>query len=763
VAKLKYKALRGAWVRWTILVLIPTAWCGVAVLGGLKFAENQLVRARYLARGEITAPVKVMYVDIDTRAIQELGERPWSHSDFGLAAQTLLEVGKAKAVGFDLVFSDYSASKMISRDELYKRNFEFGRVTRRHPEIVLGAQYSGGQARLQEGQRKFPLLRKGIGGDRSKNDVPELPIYPLSGVFTDKISGGIKTWGSIGLIDVDYEYGGDEVPRWVPMFAETPNPTYFHLSLELALRDMGLDASAVKLGRNSLEIVRPDGTFVTSIPLWEHQLLEVNWFSRWENEDLNPRASLADVLIYQRELVSDDADVKLKAKKFFERFADAIILVGPVDPLLQDLSPTPLNASPVPKVGLHGNLIKTIRSGLFIRHLPLWATLFIAFGLSLSVSRLAVVGGAKGIHYKIYAAVLVCAFVAAAFYLFSSHQVLLEMAAPLGATFTSAFVAVGWQLLEEEKQKGRIKGMFGTYVSPQLVDRMVASGDSPQLGGHDDEITAYFSDIQAFSTFSEKLGSGPLVELMNEYLTACTDIVQAEGGTLDKYIGDAVVAMFGAPLALPDHAYRAGIASQLVHLKLGELRQKWKSEGEKWPEIVWNMQTRVGLNTGVCMIGNMGSRTRFNYTMMGDNVNLAARMESGSKAYGVYTMVAESTKLACEQHGDRLVFRPLDRIVVKGRTAPVPVYEIVGLKEKVFPETFACLACFAQGIESYLAQDWGRAAELFAQSGRLEPNVPGVTPGVETNPSIVMVNRCQEMKTNPPGRDWDGVYKMSSK
>jgi adenylate cyclase len=114
--------------------------------------------------------------------------------------------------------------------------------------------------------------------------------------------------------------------------------------------------------------------------------------------------------------------------------------------------------------------------------------------------------------------------------------------------------------------------MFGAYVSPQLVERMVESGENPQLGGHDDEITAYFSDIQSFSSFSEKLGSGPLVELMNEYLTACTDIVQGQGGTLDKYIGDAVVAMFGAPLPLKDHAFRACVATQLVHRKLAELR-----------------------------------------------------------------------------------------------------------------------------------------------------------------------------------------------
>ena len=338
------------------------------------------------------------------------------------------------------------------------------------------------------------------------------------------------------------------------------------------------------------------------------------------------------------------------------------------------------------------------------------------------------------------------------------------MAAPLGSAFTTSFLAVLWQLLAEERQKGRIKGMFGAYVSPQLVDRMVESGDDPQLGGHDAEITAYFSDIQSFSSFSEKLGSGPLVELMNEYLTACTDIVQSQGGTLDKYIGDAVVAMYGAPIPLPDHAYRACVATQLVHAKLAELRAKWRAEGDRWPEIVWNMQSRVGLNTGVCMIGNMGSRTRFNYTMMGDNVNLAARMESGAKSWGAYTMVTGATRDACLVHGgDRVVFRPLGRIVVMGRSQPVPIFEVVGLKETLAASARECIGVFEQGLGRYLERDWDAAEKLFRASAALEPNQPGVTPGVKKNPSLVYLEIVGEYRVAPPAADWNGVYVMTEK
>jgi adenylate cyclase len=222
--------------------------------------------------------------------------------------------------------------------------------------------------------------------------------------------------------------------------------------------------------------------------------------------------------------------------------------------------------------------------------------------------------------------------------------------------------------------------------------------------------------------------------------------------------------MFGAPIPLPDHAYRACVASQLVHQKLGELREKWTAEGGKWPDIVGQMQSRIGLNTGVCMIGNMGSRTRFNYTMMGDNVNLAARMESGAKSWGAYTMVTHATKLACEQHGDgRVIFRALGQIRVMGRSQAVPIYEVVGLRESLAPTVAKCLEIFEQGLARYHARDWDGAIALFKESARLEPNQPGKTPGVSTNPSLVYLRITEKYKANPPPEDWAGVYEMTEK
>jgi adenylate cyclase len=522
----------------------------------------------------------------------------------------------------------------------------------------------------------------------------------------------------------------------------------------------------VKISDDYIDLVREDGTQAAHIPIFDGQMIEINWFSPWMSPANNPRISFSTVYNYSEMLKSADEAERNAATQFFAQpdFKDAIVLIGPVDPLLQDLAVTPFDEVPVPKVGLHGNMVKTIVSGLYLHRLPVWANQLILLGLTVLVSIFAAAGGSRGARTKLTAVLLLTAYVWLAFNLFEQYQLIIPLVAPLGSAFTASFAAIVWQLIQEEKQKGRIKGMFGAYVSPQLVERMVESGENPQLGGHDDEITAYFSDIQSFSSFSEKLGSGPLVELMNEYLTGCTDIVQGQGGTLDKYIGDAVVAMFGAPLPLKDHAYRACVATQMVHRKIAELREKWKSEGAKWPEIVWNMQTRIGLNTGTCMIGNMGSRTRFNYTMMGDNVNLAARMESGAKSWGAYTMCTEATKLSCEQHGgDHVVFRPLGRIVVKGRTSAVPIHEIVGLKESVTSDARECIGLFSRGLARHYERDWDGALALFKQSSRIEPNQPGITPGVSSNPSIVYTHITEHYKVEPPPENWDGVYVMKEK
>ena len=451
---------------------------------------------------------------------------------------------------------------------------------------------------------------------------------------------------------------------------------------------------------------------------------------------------------------------------FFTKFNNAIVFIGPEEKTFQDLAPTPFDSVDVPKVSVHGNLVKTLTSGLYLKRLPEWVDHLVTLGFCLAMAFISVYSGPKASLVQVGGLFLQVGYVFMAFFMFSETHVLWPVVTPACAGLSTTFVGLGVMLVIEQKAKGRLKGMFGSYVSQDLVDQMVESGEEPSLGGQETKITAFFSDVQAFSSFSELLSPTGLVDLMNEYLTAMTNILQEERGTLDKYIGDAIVGMYGAPIPMDDHAYQSVKTALLMQARQLELRDKWANEAEKWGachELVSKMQTRIGCNTGTATVGNMGALDRFNYTMMGDMVNLAARCESGAKAYGAYIMITEETRDAAMPTKDDIAYRYLDKIVVKGRSQPVSMYEPTGFKNDLTQETQDCLDCFQQGIDKYLLQDWKGALKMFEKAKGFEPNKPGISPGVKDNPSMILIDRCQVMKDNPPGDDWDGVYVMTSK
>ena len=311
-------------------------------------------------------------------------------------------------------------------------------------------------------------------------------------------------------------------------------------------------------------------------------------------------------------------------------FKDKIVLVGATMLALQDYHRAPFSDSEsvsgqLPGYEIHANALQSILSGNFIQRMNgFTAFLFILLfsGLVVFVNRT--------VSYKIgipFSVLLIVSYFAVGYMLFVEQSYFIVFVGPTLGILFSQIGTTGYEYLDTRKEKARIQNMFQSYVSPKLVTQMIESEEEPSLGGEEQVVTAFFSDIASFSAFSEKLPPVRLVALINEYLSAMTNILTDEGGTLDKYIGDAIVAIFGAPVQIKNHAYQACLVSQLMQLKQQELREKWAKED--WPDIVANMRTRIGLNTGEMVTGNMGSNRRFNYTMMGDNVNLAARAESG--------------------------------------------------------------------------------------------------------------------------------------
>jgi len=768
-------------------------------------------------------PLKVIYVDVDGPTVKFLGERPWSRESYAEVINALFQYGGIKAVGLDFVFSPAGVkSEMLEKKKVHDNDNYLGNAMEKYPGAIIATVYSEVQhsaiadKNAPSGsalkQADFPYIYLGY-TDPAKNAYPESPTFPL--INPDRIH--------TGMIDVatDYNAGGvaDSVPRWVPMFAETLGPdhtdnivtgylkfefpddptlngpdsplrmdqgdttvvlnpeggapfkmrkiqhlTFYNMSVKLAMAYLGLDDQKnVKRTKDDLELVDNNGKVLIDIPLREQQLVEINWFSKWINPKLNPRYSFLQVMDHGAKYEAGTPEQQADAKEFFKPFKDAIVMIGPVDPILQDLAPTPFDAEAEPKVGVYGNLLKTFFTGDYIHRLPGWMATVLQFVLTLVVGGLAVYSGSRAGLAKAAAVAVLLAYIFGTFEAFAHFSLVISLVVPVGSAFSTAFVGAVVRLVDEEKQKKRIKGMFSTYLAPEVVNDMVGSGEEPQLGGHNVVITCFFSDVQSFSAFSEVLTPAKLVDLMNEYLTAMTDILQAERGSLDKYIGDAIVAMYGAPVTLKDHGLRASVTACRMQKRLGELRQKWVAEGAKWPDRVHKMRMRIGLNTGDATVGNMGSATRFNYTMMGDTVNLAARCESGAKHFGVYSMCTEDTKKNAEEHGQLILFRRLNKIKVKGRSTPVEVYEIVGFREEATPDTLRCVELFEKALGLYFAQKWDEAKALFAEAQKLEPLQPGRDAGVAHNPSELMQEKCDEMKANPPPANWDGVEEMTEK
>ena len=418
-----------------------------------------------------------------------------------------------------------------------------------------------------------------------------------------------------------------------------------------------------------------------------------------------------------------------------------------------DLNPMPFNPR-YPMVGLHANALNTILNDDLIIEVEkayvIVILLLLGCALAFLVPSLSPSQGGIAIFALILGYCYLC------FWLFSNHNIWLELFGPVFTLLIGYLGITVYNYIQEEKNKQFLKESFGTYVSPELIDQMYESGEEPSLGGEEGYHTAFFTDIQSFSAFSEKLSASELVALLNQYLTDMTDVLLENNGTLDKYIGDAIVAFYGAPIEIDDHEYWACKTAIQMQDNLDLLRKEWQADGDRWPEIVHNMQNRIGISTGQMVTGNMGSEARMNYTMMGDNVNTAARLESSAKQYGVYIQIADSTYQAVKE---KMVFRDLDLVRVVGKNEPVKVWELiseVGKESEVYKKL---LPAYHEALTLYKNQEWDKAIEAFKASDELEE----MFKGRKTNPSRIYIPRCEHFQSNPPGDDWDGVWTLTCK
>lgn len=415
---------------------------------------------------------------------------------------------------------------------------------------------------------------------------------------------------------------------------------------------------------------------------------------------------------------------------------------------------------------LHGNKASTIEYAALsevqkralaeasgaLGSLGLWGTSLVALLFTLPVYGLSVynrrgralLGTVSGVCLLLYA-VLVPQI--------EQHMgVALPLFVPIGSALTATVLIFLFRLNQEEKKRRRVQNIFSSYLSPELVNRLLESDHNPHNGGSEVHISILFSDIENFAGIAQELPPDQLVKLMGIYLTVMSEVLRANEATLDKFVGDGIVAMFGMPVVLPNHPAKACQAALRMQERCAALRREWQASGE-WPASVSCLHHRIGVHTGLAVVGNLGSVDRFNYTMIGDSVNLASRCEAIAKDYGVYTIVSGETLEAALEELPDLCYRKIDDVIFKGRYTSIALYE---LWDKSIPtETaLACKAAYEPALEAYQRADFAEAIEGFQAAEKHEPHRSGTA----QTPSSVLLRRSRQYLKDGVPSGWQGAH-----
>ena len=569
-----------------------------------------------------------------------------------------------------------------------------------------------------------------------ESQAEQLPKADRMGnTFPDLLQASVRTGSA------NFPQDSDGIIRRSPtaIWFEGPDHVYPSLTMAAAMDILGVpnDGFVYNFEKRILTLRDTTGTVVREIPIDEKGRMYVNYYGYYKTFYYLPYMYCMDPEML------DPSYWKGK-----------VALVGASLPGLMDLRNTPVQET-FAGVEVHANVIHSILQNEFVsitdETTNLWSIIFICVLLGLLVSI-----PSKPLYTLPVPLVAIVVWVIFTYNEYLTTLIMWEIVRPsisIGGTYLGIFL---YNFLVVEKDKRFLKNTFSTYISPELIDQMYDNKEEPSLGGEEGYHTAFFTDIQSFSAFSEKLTASDLVELLNDYLTEMTDILLENKGTLDKYIGDAIVAFYGAPAPVDDHEYWACLTAVKMQERLAELREKWQGEGDRWPEIVHHMQNRIGVNTGSMVTGNMGSTMRMNYTMMGDTVNLAARLEASAKQYGIYIQVADDSYKACK---DKFIWRDLDYVIVMGKSEPAQVFELISEAGKMPAGYDKLLPAYHEAVKLYRNQDWKKAIEAFKASDELED----MFPGRKTNPSRIYIPRCEHYRDNPPGDDWDGSWALTKK
>jgi adenylate cyclase len=729
----------------SLLLILPFLLHATGVLR-LAFLE-QLENIAYDTRLQLTLPDtvddRVVIVAIDESSLNEIGRWPWSRDVLGRMVDQLYEQYDARTVGFDVVFAERDESsglRVLDRlaegsladnpdfVEAYRslapelnRDRTFARALENRS-TVLGFFFRNRvESDSNASVGMLPPALNAAGAER----IDELPIVTPQGyganlpVLQKAAAGG-------GFFDNPL-VGRDGVFRRVPLIQGYGGELYGLLALETARAALGWPEVRVEVARegNGYRAIESVRVGDRRVPVDEQGAVLVPY--RGPQYSF-PYVSAADIL----DGTADPAILK-----------DRIVLVGATAAGLLDLRSTPVQ-NVYPGVEVHANIV----SGILDERIKQQPAYLIGFEfITVAVLGLALtflLPLLTPLWLSIAITGMTALIVSTNILAWSGADLVLPLASPLVLIVLLSVFHVAWGFFVETRGKRQLAKLFGQYIPPELVEEMDKAPEEVSLAGESREMTVLFSDVRGFTSISENLEPSELTRLMNAFLTPMTRIIHEHRGTIDKYMGDAIMAFWGAPLADPDHARHALHAAWEMQRTMRALQPEFQREG--WPAL----EVGVGLNSGTMNVGNMGSEFRMAYTALGDAVNLGSRLEGLTRTYGVDVIVSESTRDAVPE----FEFRQIDFVRVKGKDRPVGIYEPIGPIEEVDRETRKALRRYHAALEKYRQRDWDAAEREIFSLSREYPNDAVYA---------MYLDRIMHFRNQPPPEDWDGVFTHQTK
>lgn len=682
---------------------------------------------RAMQREDTTGDVVI--VALDANSLNQFSERfniywPWPREYYALVLDYLMEDG-AKVVTFDVLFDRPDIDRLDTDGAT--SDGRLGRVLEKWPNTILASTITAGSDTLPGNPRPFPY--------QTIQPEGRLPA-PNTGFSSLPIDAFLQSVYSVATANMEPDQDG--VIRHLRLLEPISDSTAVP-SLSLAAYISGLgEVPDITIKSDELQV----GDL--TIPVDSDERYTINWYKKGGTVD----GTFTYFGFYQ---VFQSAWLALNRPESGRpfppgTFKDKYVFIGASATGLSDTRSTPFSAlEPYPGVEIHATAMANLLDRNFVTHFDTALVYLLLFIVNLSMVTL--VFYVRPTISSIGGIAILAGIVFTGFLLFGSERIWLPTGLFALSSVYTFFPALVYRYYSEEKQKQEIKSAFSRYVQKELVSELMSSPEKLRLGGEKKKLTIMFSDLAGFTSISEAMTPEELVELLNAYLGAMTNIIFEHKGTLDKYIGDAIMAFWGAPIDQQEQEILAckSVLSMIDHLN--KLRVEWLAKG--LPDVF----ARYGINTGQAVAGNMGSETRFNYTVMGDTVNLAARLEPANKVYNTTAMISEFTYAAVK---DELICRQLDKLVVKGKSKPVTVYELVAdRKELATNQTLGTVIdTYNEALALYFEREWIQSALKFEK-------VLDVWP--DDGPAKLYVSRAQHYMHNPPDKNWNGVFTMTTK